>query len=111
MTILFIIGILLGATVVVFALQNTEIITVSFFSWQFTGSLSFILFLTIMMGILTAILLMLPESINNYFKYRNLKKENEKLEEELRKQIELTVFAKKVLPTVEEITKIEQGKN
>ena len=31
------------------------------------------------------------------------------LEEELRKQKELTVFAKKVLPTEEEISGIEQG--
>ena len=109
MIILFIIGLLLGAVAVIFALQNIEIITVSFFSWHLTGSLALILFLTIITGIIITVLLILPESINNYFKYRSLVKDNQKLEEELRKQKELTVFAKKVLPTEEIITKIEQG--
>ena len=93
----------------VFVLQNIDIITVTFFSWHITGSLALILFLTLVVGILVAILLILPESVNNYFRYKKLKKENIKLEEELRKQKELTVFAKKVLPTEEELLKIEQG--
>ena len=54
-------------------------------------------------------LLLLPEFISNFFKYKSLKKENEKLAEELRKQKELTIFAKQVTPTSEEISKIEQG--
>jgi uncharacterized integral membrane protein len=109
MIILFIVGLLLGAVAVIFTLQNIAVITVTFFSWHLTGSLALILFLTLIAGILITILLILPESINNYFRYKNLKKENERLEEELRKQKELTVFAKKVPPTEEIITKIEQG--
>ncbi len=109
MIILFIIGLLLGVVAVIFTLQNIDIITVTFFSWHLTGSLALILFLTLIVGILVAILLILPESVNNYFRYKKLKKENMGLEEELRKQKELTVFAKKVLPTEEEISGIEQG--
>ena len=109
MIILFIIGLLLGAVAVVFSLQNIDIITVTFFSWHLTGSLALILFLTLIVGILVSILLILPESINNYFRYKKLKKENDGLGEELRKQKELTVFAKKVIPTEEEISKIETG--
>ena len=109
MIILFIFGLLLGAVSVIFALQNIAIITVTFFSWHLTGSLALILLLTITAGVLIAILLLLPEFINNYFKYKKLKKENIDLVEELRKQKELTIFAKNTPPTEEEISKIEQG--
>lgn len=109
MIIFFVIGLLLGVFAVIFALQNIAIITITFFSWQLTGSLALILLLAITSGILIAILLLLPEFVNNYFKYKNLQKENKKLEEELRKQKELTVFAKHTPPTEEEISKIEHG--
>jgi uncharacterized integral membrane protein len=109
MIIFFIVGLLLGVVSVIFALQNIAVVTISFFSWQLTGSLALILLLAITSGILIAILLLLPEFINNYLKYKNLKKENKDLTEELRKQKELTVFAKNTLPTEEEISKIEHG--
>lgn len=109
MIILFIVGIVLGVVAVIFALQNVAVITVTFFSWELTGSLALILLLAITTGVLIAILLLLPEFINNFFKYRNLKKGNKKLEEELRKQKELTTFAKVTPPTEEQIARIEQG--
>jgi lipopolysaccharide assembly protein A len=109
MIILFIVGLLLGAVAVIFALQNITVITVTFFSWQLTGSLALILSLAIGAGVLITAFLILPESIKNYFRYKNLKKDNERLEEELRKQKELTVFAKHTPPTEEEISKIEHG--
>lgn len=109
MIILFVFGLLLGAVSVIFALQNVAIITVNFFSWQLTGSLALILLLAITSGILITILLLLPEFINNYFRSKGLKKENKKLEEDLQKQKELTVFAKHTPPTDEDISKIEHG--
>ncbi|MEI6553713.1 MAG: lipopolysaccharide assembly protein LapA domain-containing protein [bacterium] len=109
MIILFIFGLILGAIAVIFALQNIGIITVTFFSWHLTGSLALILLLTIAAGILITILLLLPESIKNYFKYKHLKKENDRLEEELRKQKELTVFAKITPVSQEDIAKIDRG--
>ncbi len=109
MIILFIAGLLLGAVSVIFALQNIAVITVTFFSWTITGSLAVILLATLAMGILITILLLLPESIKNYFKYRALEKENKKLHEELEKQKELTVFAKKDTPTPEVMASIEHG--
>ena len=108
MIILFILGLLLGAFSVIFALQNVAMITVSFFSWQLTGSLALILLLAMTTGILITILILLPEFISNYFKYKNLQKENIALGEALRKQKELTVFAKNIPPTDEEIAKIEK---
>lgn len=109
MIILFILGLLIGAVSVVFVLQNIAIVTVTFFSYQITGSLALILSLALGAGALVVILLLLPESISNYFQYKHLKKENEKLAEDLRKQKELTVFAKNEPPTKEIISKIEDG--
>ncbi len=109
MIIFFITGLLLGIAAVIFALQNVEVITVSFFSWELTGSLALILMLAIGSGLLASALLILPESIKNHFRYKSLKKENAKLADELKKQRELTVFAKHTPPTAEVIHKIEHG--
>ena len=109
MLIFFILGLLLGGVMVIFALQNVAVITVSFFQWQLEGSLALILLLAVLAGILITLLLLLPESVSKYFKYKNLKKENQRLEEELRKQKELTVFAKSIPATPEIIAKIENG--
>jgi uncharacterized integral membrane protein len=87
-------GVLLGAVTVIFALQNIDVITVSFFTWQLTGSLALILMTAVAAGAVIALLLVLPESVKNYFKYKKLVRENAALAEELRKQKELTVFAK-----------------
>jgi uncharacterized integral membrane protein len=104
-----IIGAALGAVTVVFALQNLDVITVTFFTWQIAGSLALILMTAVAMGFIIALLFVLPESIRNYFKYKQLKKENANLAEELRKQKELTVFAKKdsYTPTSEGETLVE----
>lgn len=104
-----ILGIILGAISVIFALQNVTVITVSFFSWQIQGSLALILLVSVFMGILISLLIVLPESIMNYFKYKNLKKENKNLEELLRKQKELTVFAKSTPASGQSITGNEGG--
>jgi uncharacterized integral membrane protein len=109
MIIFFVLGLSLGVAAVFFALQNVAIITVSFFSWHLTGSLALILSIAILAGALIVTLFILPESIKNHFKYRKLKKENENLVEELRKQKELTLFAKKSVPTEGDIVKIEHG--
>ena len=109
MFILFIIGLILGGVAVTFALQNVGVITVIFFAWQVTGSLSLILILSMLVGILITLLILLPKSIDDYFKYKNLIKEIDKLKEELRKQKELTLFAKKTYPSSKDIAKIENG--
>lgn len=109
MIILFILGLLLGGVAVIFALENMAVITVTFFHSQITGSLALILILAICSGVLVTLLLLLPESIGNYFKYKKLTTEVEKLQEELRKQKTLTAFAKTTPPTPEAIEHIEKG--
>lgn len=109
MLIFFVLGLVFGGIAVVFALQNINVITVVFFGWQMTGSLSLILLLSILAGILITLLILLPKSLGDYLKFKKLRKENVGLTEELRKQKELTVFAKTTTPNSEDITKIETG--
>ena len=105
-----ILGIILGALTVAFALQNVAQVTISLFAWHFTGSLALVLLATSAMGIVMSLLIVLPESISNYFRYRKLVKANANLAEELRKQKELTAFAKKTPATPQEIEKLDQGR-
>src|SRR3989339_562500 len=109
MLILFILGLLLGAVAVTFSLQNTAIVTVTFFGWQLQSSLAVVLLLSVTAGMVVCLLLLLPGSIQSALRLRSLKKEKIKLEEELRKQKELTTFAKHDVPTRQEIKDIESG--
>ena len=77
-----ILGLLLGAAAIIFALQNFTIITVTFFSWQMQGSLSLILLLAIAAGVLVCILVSIPEVIRTHIDFSVLKKINKKLEDE-----------------------------
>lgn len=109
MLILFILGLVLGGVAVLFALQNVTVVTVAFFQWQITGSLAIVLLTAIVVGVLTTLLILLPRSISEYLSYRRLLKELDRLQEELRKQKTLTLFAKTTPPTPEIIENIEKG--
>jgi uncharacterized integral membrane protein len=109
MIVFFILGLMVGGVMVIFALQNIELVTVTFFAWQFEGSLALVLLLTTLVGIILTTLLLLPSTVIGYFKLNKLKRVNASLEEELRKQKERTVFAKTTDPTAEEIAHIETG--
>lgn len=109
MLILFILGLLLGSVAVMFSLQNISAVTVSFFSWQLEGSLATILLLAIASGVLVCLLILLPGAIKTTMQLRRLKKDNIKLLEELRRQKELTTFAKHETPSDHTIEAIENG--
>lgn len=83
MIFLLILGGLLGALSVIFVLENTAIVTVTFLSFQITGSLALILFATLMSGIIVAVLILLPALISDEIKFGRLKKQNKALEDEL----------------------------
>lgn len=76
-------GLIIGAVSVVFALQNIFPVTVTFLAWNVTSSLAVLISLSILVGILICALLSIPEAIKNSFKIAALKKENQKLTEEL----------------------------
>lgn len=78
MVLFVIIGMVLGALGVNFALQNTQEVTVALFVWQFTGPLSVVIFGSMLSGVAVAILAMLPtvvrETLDSYAARRELAK-------------------------------------
>ncbi len=77
--------------------------------WQLEGSLSLVLIMSVLMGMLIILLFMLPELIGAHLKYQSLHKRNKELEDQLRKQREAVLFAQKTPPSEEVIAHIEQG--
>jgi uncharacterized integral membrane protein len=83
MVFFLILGALLGAISVVFVLQNITPITVTFFTWHIDGSLSIVLFLALLSGMLVTILLLVPGFIRDEWRFGSLKKQNKDLEAQL----------------------------
>jgi uncharacterized membrane protein YciS (DUF1049 family) len=67
---------------VVFAVQNTETITITFFAWSITGSLSLLLIITLILGFLIAIILMAPSVLKKKFQSFGLRRRVSRLEKE-----------------------------
>jgi uncharacterized integral membrane protein len=91
MILFILLGIVLGALTVIFALQNVATVTVTFFAWQLTGSLSVVLFVTLIAGVVVSLLVSLPEVIKNHFAVRDMKRKQQALIDEnvlLKKQLE-----------------------
>jgi len=74
MLLFLILGLLIGALSVVFALQNVVVITVTFLAWQVTGSLAVILLVAMVAGMTMSILVSVPEVIRDQMRIRTLKK-------------------------------------
>ncbi len=83
MIIFLIIGLLLGALAVVFALQNLTTITVTFLAWDITGSLALILLLAVFTGVVISVLFSLPTTIRTGLRISSLQKQNNKLKDQL----------------------------
>ena len=78
-----VLGIVLGAVTVIFALQNVAVITVTFMTYQVTAPLALVLLATLLSGVLFSILIILPSLIRDTFYIRTMKKEKRALEDEL----------------------------
>jgi len=86
MSILLIFALLIAIVAVIFALQNTAAVTVSFFAWQFHQSLALVLILTVIVGVLIGILTILPGSIRNRWRLSNQRKKIDALEKSLQSE-------------------------
>jgi len=80
---IFIIGLLIGAAVVLFILQNVVPVTVTFLVWQFSGTIAVLVLLAVVAGVLIGLMLALPAILNKEFKNASLKKHNQKLADDL----------------------------
>jgi len=83
MLLFLILGLLVGALAVIFALQNITAITVTFLAWQLQGSLALIVALAVITGLLIGILVSFPEIFTHYRESERLKKRNKELEDAL----------------------------
>ena len=78
-----ILGVVLGVVSVVFVSQNTDVVTVSFLTRQFEGSLALVLLLTLISGAAVTLLVLLPSFIRDSFLFNSVKREKKDLEAEL----------------------------
>lgn len=78
-----IIGIILGAGVVIFALQNVQTVMVSFLGWGFEGSLALIVILALLAGIIISWLMAIPSFIKGMVSESRLRGHNDALHREL----------------------------
>lgn len=81
--ILFILGFFLGVGALLFALQNNEIVSLSFLGWHFDSSLALLVIVAVALGVLISLLAFLPSALSGSFRIMGLKKENRKLTEEV----------------------------
>ena len=82
MVFFLVLGLLIGAITIIFALQNVAIISVLFFTWQVSGSLSIILLIAMLSGVLICVLVGIPSVIKTHMEFSELKRKNKQLEDE-----------------------------
>lgn len=75
------VGFALGAATLLFALQNPEVVSLTFLGWQFESSLALLVLISVGIGILISIFAFIPSAIARSFRIMGLKDENKKLAE------------------------------
>jgi putative membrane protein len=83
MQIFVILAILILVFAVIFALQNTIAVTVTFLFWQFHGSLALVLIVALAAGLFVSFLAYLPSLLRNHMAGRKLHKQIADLESNL----------------------------
>ena len=82
---LLLLGMISAIVIVVFALQNGRIVTVSFFDWSVEASLVLVIMVTALMGFLTALFFELVVQLKLRFRLYKMGKQVKSLEEEVLK--------------------------
>ena len=94
-----ILALAIAIVAVIFALQNTAIVTVTFFSVSFEGSLALVILVAVAVGILIGALVMTPGSIKNRLANVRSRKKISSLEASLDEQrVKLAQAEKPVSP-------------
>ena len=82
-TVYLIVALAIAIIAVIFALQNTMTITIAFFVWKVTGSLSLVLLITLAIGVVIGLLVLAPSAIKNSLAVSGHRKRIGSLEKEL----------------------------
>lgn len=88
MQVFLVFALLIALVAVVFAVQNTTMVTISFLVWNFNHSLAVIILITIFTGVLISILMSAPGWIKNRLTLANLRKKNKELQTKFTKEQE-----------------------
>lgn len=99
-TLYLIIALLIAVLAVVFALQNSMLVTVSFFSWTVTGSLSLVLLATLAIGVLIGLLVLVPSLLKKTIKSSSQRKRIDALEHEVSQHKAKVAELQKPVPTL-----------
>jgi putative membrane protein len=78
-----IIALFIAISAVIFALQNSVAVTVSFLIWKFESSLALVLLISLGLGVLVSFLLSIPTMIKRNWSISNYKKRIQELEEKI----------------------------
>lgn len=73
-------SLLITIIALIFALQNTDSTTLSFFSLTFTGSIASVTIVTFLIGVASGFLLLLPQIATSTFQARTLRKQNKQFQ-------------------------------
>ena len=78
-----VLALLIAIAIVLFALQNSAIVTVSFLSFHYYGSLALILVVVFTLGLLVGILISIPSLLRKSSDLREQKRRVKQLEESI----------------------------
>jgi len=82
-TLYLIVALVIAVLAVLFALQNSMLITISFLSWEISGSLSLVLLATLAIGVLIGLLVLTPSALKKTIKTSSQRKRINALEHEV----------------------------
>ena len=82
-TVYLIFGLVIAVLAVIFALQNSMTVTISFLAWEITASLSLVILITLAIGALIGYLVLVPSVIKKSLAVSNNRKRISALEKEL----------------------------
>ncbi|MEK7101295.1 MAG: lipopolysaccharide assembly protein LapA domain-containing protein [Patescibacteria group bacterium] len=77
------VGFILGAAALLFALQNTEVVSLVFMGWQFQSTLALLVLVSVGVGVLISVFASIPSAVGNHFRIRMLEKTNKGLVTEI----------------------------
>lgn len=80
MVFVLILGALLGAFAVVFAIDNSALVTVNILSWSFTAPLAFVLVSAAVLGVVVALIALIPEAVRTSLDEYATRREQRKAE-------------------------------
>ncbi len=78
-----IVGIILGAVSVIFALENVATVTVTLLNWQASAPLALVLLGSMLCGVIVTLLILLPSVIRDELYLSSVKRQKKEAEDEL----------------------------